>query len=54
MGGEVWLGGGGGVKGTLSGGIIVSEIGDCGSLLEGETGATGPGGGGIASVAVRL
>ena len=57
MGGDVWdgwLGGGGGVNGTLSGGMIESDIGDAGSLVEGETGATGPGGGGISSVAVRL
>lgn len=57
MGGEVWVfcsGGGGGTNGTFSGGMVESEIGDGGILLEGETGATGPGGGGIASVAVRL
>ena len=41
-------GGGGGVKGMFSGGIVESELGATGENV------IGPGGGGVASVAVLL
>ena len=52
--GDFWTlfpGGGGGVKGTLAGGIDLSTLGTFG---EGVAGETAPGGGGIGVVAVLL
>ena len=45
-------GGGGGVRGTLSGGIELLRIVVAGDVLLGETEGTAPGGGGVAAVAV--
>ena len=50
VGGAVWdlpPGGGGGTRGTFSGGITVIVAGVAGVGLAGETGGTGPGGGGV-------
>lgn len=55
VGGAVWTfppGGGGGVRGTFSGGIIVLELGVDGEGNEGETDATPPGAIGIGCSAV--
>lgn len=47
-------GGGGGTKGTFSGDMIFSAIGDTGVGLPGRIGGTGPGGGGVGPFAVLL
>lgn len=49
-----FAGGGGGVSGTFSGGMVLIELDVAGvdDSLPGETEATGPGGGGVAAVAV--
>ena len=49
-------GGGGGVNGTFSGGMVLLELGVAGvdASRPGETEGTGPGGGGVATVAVWL
>ena len=55
VGGAVWIfvtGGGGGTKGTFSGGITVLELGVAGVGIVVETEATAPGGFGIGSLAV--
>ena len=57
--GDVLLadGGGGGVRGTFSGGIMVEDVGDLGLIDDvdvGDTGATGPGGGGGALLTLEL
>lgn len=46
--------GGGGAKGTLSGGIIFSAIGVTGVGPPGKIGGTGPGGGGVGPFAILL
>lgn len=47
-------GGGGGTKGTISGGMILSAIGVTGVGLPGKIGAIGPGGGGVGPFAILL
>jgi hypothetical protein len=58
VGGEVLLaGGGGGVRGTFSGGMMVEDVGDfgvSGDVDVGDTDATGPGGGGGALLTLEL
>ena len=57
IGGAVWAfppGGGGGTSGTFSGGMIVFELGVAGVGIDGDTGATGPGGRGVGPFAVWL